>query len=51
MEAYNTDMDVRCINDGVRLEYFYRFAAPRIYKEVKELKEAHSSWETFEEAL
>ena len=51
MEAYNAEMDVRGINDALRLEFFCRVAAPRIHAEVKELGEAHSSWETFEEAL
>ena len=51
MEAYIAEMGVRNVNDALRLKFFYRIAAPRIHVEVKELGEAHSSWETFEEAL
>ena len=51
MEAYNAEMEVQSVNEALRLEFFYRVATPRIHKEVKELGETHSSWETFEEAL
>ena len=51
MEANNAEMDVRGVNDALRLEFFCWVAAPRIHVEVRELGEAHSSWETFEEAL
>ena len=51
MEAYNAEMDVRGVNDVLRLEFFCRVATPRIHAGVKELGEAHSSWEAFEEAL
>ena len=50
MEAYNVEMDVRGVNDALRLEFFCRVANPRI-QAVKKLGEAHSSWETFEKAL
>ena len=51
MEAYNEEMDVRGVNDMLRLEFFYRTVAPRIYVDVKKLVEAHSSLEAFKEAL
>ena len=51
MEAYNEEMDVRGVDDALRLEFFYRTTAPWIYAEVKELRETHSSWEAFERAL
>ena len=51
IEAYNVEMDARGINDALRLEFFCRIAAPRIYAEVKGLGESHSSWEAFERAL
>ena len=51
MEVYNAEMDVRGINDALRLEFFCQIATRRIYAKVKEIEEAHSSWETFEEAL
>ena len=51
MESYNDDMNVRGIDDALRLEFFCRIADPRIYAEVKELRERHSSWEAFERAL
>ena len=51
MEAYNEEMDVRDVDDALRLEFFFWIAAPRIYVEVKELGEALSSWEAFEEVL
>ena len=51
MEAYNEEMDIRGVDNALRLEFFCRIAAPRIYAEVRELGEAHSSWEAFERAL
>ena len=45
------EMDARGIDDVLRLEFFCRITAPRVYKEVKELGEAHSSWESFERGL
>ena len=50
MEAYHVEMDVRGVNDALRLEFFCQVAAPWIHVEVRELGEAHSSWETFGEA-
>ena len=51
LEAYNAKMEVRGVNDALRLEFFCRIATPRIYAEVKELGEALNSWEAFEEAF
>ena len=51
MQAYNEEMDVRGVEDALRLEFFYRIAAPRIYAEPKELGEALNSWEAFKEAF
>ena len=35
MEAYNSKMEVRGVNDAFRLEFFYRVAAPRVRIEVR----------------
>ena len=51
LEAYNAEMEVRGVNDELRLEFFCRVVAPRIHAKVIELRETHSLWETFEEAL
>ena len=51
MEAYNEEMDVRDVDDALRLEFFYRIAAPRIYAEVTEHGEDLNSLEAFEKAL
>ena len=37
MEAYNEEMNVRGVDDALRLEFFCRIVAPRIYAEVKAL--------------
>ena len=49
--AYNIEMDSRGVNEAMKLEYFCWVVAEPIHKEVKELREAHDSWVTFEEAL
>ena len=51
MQVYNEEMDARGVDDALRLEFFCRITAPRIYVEVKDLGEALSSWEAFKEAL
>ena len=35
MEAYNAEMDVRSVNDALRLEFFCRVMAPRICAKVR----------------
>ena len=44
METYNEEMDVRDIDDALRLEFFCRITAPRIYAEVKEHGEVGRFW-------
>jgi hypothetical protein len=51
LEAYNGEMDARGVQDALRLECFCRVVADPIYAEVKELRNAHGSWESFEGAL
>ena len=51
LEAYNAEMEVRDVDEALRLEFFCRVVAVRMHGEVKELREAHVSWEAFEEAL
>ena len=51
MRAYNAEMMKRDADEATRLEYFCRVVAVPIHKEVKELREAHDSWVSFEEAL
>ena len=51
LEAYNAKMEAQEVNAALKLESFCRAVADRIHAEVKELREAHSSWEAFEEAL
>ena len=49
--AYNIEMDSRGVNEAMKLEYFCWVVAEPIHKEVKELREAHDSWVTFEKGL
>ena len=51
LEAYNAEMEERGVDEALRLEFFCRVVAVRMHAEVKELREAHSSWEAFEEVL
>jgi hypothetical protein len=51
LEAYNGEMDARGVEDASRLEYFCQVVAGPIYAQVKELRNAHGSWESFEGAL
>ena len=51
LRAYNAEMRKRDVDVATRLEYFCRVVAVLIHKEVKELREAHDSWLSFEEAL
>ena len=51
LEAYNAEMEAQEVDEALRLEFFYRAVAVRMHAEVKDLREAHSSWEAFEEAL
>ena len=37
--------------EATRLEYICRVVAVSMHEEVKELRKAHESWESFEEAL
>jgi hypothetical protein len=47
LEAYNGEMDARGVEDALRLEYFCWVVADPIHAEVKELRNAHGSWESF----
>ena len=51
LEAYDAEMTEWGVDEAMRLEYFRRVAAVSVHKEVKELQEAHESWESFEGAL
>ena len=51
LEAYNAEMEAQEVNVALRLGFFCWVVADRIHAEVKELCEAHSLWEAFEEAL
>ena len=51
VEVQNVEMDSRGVDEAMRLEYFCRVVAEPIFKEVKELREAHDSWVSFKEAL
>jgi hypothetical protein len=51
LEAYNEEMDAWGVGGALRLEYFCRVVAEPIRAEVKGLREAHESWESFEGAL
>jgi hypothetical protein len=44
-------MNARDVEDALRLEYFCRVVADSINLEVKELRNTHGSWESFEGAL
>jgi hypothetical protein len=51
LEAYNSEMDARGVENTLRLEYFCRVVADPIHAEIMELRNAHGSWESFEGAL
>ena len=51
LEAYNEEMDARGVEEALRLEYFGRVVAEPVHMGVKELRDAHGSWESFEGAL
>ena len=51
LEAYNVEMEAQEVDAALRLEFFCRAVAVRMHVEMKELREAHSSWEAFEEVL
>ena len=51
LKVYNEEMDSRDVDKAMRLVYFCRVVAQPIFKNVKELLEAHDSWATFEMAL
>ena len=51
LQVYSEEMDSRGVDKAMRLEYFCRVVAQPIFKNVKELLEAHDSWVTFEKAL
>ena len=39
------------MDEAMRLDFFCRVANVSMHNEVKKLREAHESWESFEEAL
>ena len=51
LEAYNAKMEAQEVNMALRLELFCRAVPDWIHAEVKEIREAYSWWEAFEEAL
>ena len=51
LEAQDAEMAKGGVDEAMRLEYFPRVAAVSVHKEVKELREAHESWVSFEGAL
>ena len=51
LRAFNAEMTLWGVDEAMRLEYFCRAVAVSTQKEVKELREAHKSWESFEGAL
>ena len=51
LRAYNAEMTERGVDEATRLDFFCRVAAVSRYEEVKELREAHESWVSFEGAL
>ena len=51
LEAYNAEMEAEVVDATLRMEFFCRVVAVWMHAEVKALREAHSSWEAFEEAL
>ena len=51
LEVYNGEMDSRGVDKAMRLDYFCRVVDQLIFKDVKELQEAHDSWPTFEKTL
>ena len=52
LKVYNAEMDSRGLDKPMRLDYFCRtVVAQPIFKDVKELLEAHDSWVTFDKTL
>ena len=51
LRAYDAEMAKMGVDEAMRLDFFCRVAAESKYKWVKELREAHESWESFEGAL
>ena len=51
LRAYNDEMTEWGVDEVTRLDFFCRVAAISRYEEVKELRKAHESWESFEGAL
>jgi hypothetical protein len=51
LEAYNEEMDARGVGEALKLEFFCRAVVEPIRAEVKELRKAHESWESFKGAL
>ena len=49
--AYNAEMTERGVDEAMRLDFFCRVANVSMHNEVKKLREAHESWESFEGAL
>ena len=49
--AYNAEMTERGVDEAMRLDFFCRVANVSMQNEVKKLREAHKSWESFEGAL
>ena len=51
LKAYDIKMDLRGMNEAMRLEYFCKVVAEKIYKEMKALQDGHNSWGFFQETL
>ena len=51
LKVYNAEMDLRGVEEAMRLEYFCRVVAEPIFEEIKEIQKTHDSWVSFKEAL
>ena len=49
--AYNAEMTERGMDEAMWLDFFCRVVNVSMHNEVKKLREAHESWESFEGAL
>jgi hypothetical protein len=51
LRPYNAEMTERGVDEPTKRDFFCRVVAASMYKEVKELRGAHESWESFQRAL
>jgi hypothetical protein len=51
LRAYNAEMTERGVDEATMLDFFCRVVVVSMHKQVKELREVHESWKSFDGAL